>query len=201
MNSPMLQRVLFEITGTLDSSRIPYALMDSFALKLYGSPQFALNLDLIADKRDREGLTAKLEKVNFHCCDKSEIYSRFESEGDICGRVECMFIRTRDGREILDRRKYTTDSAMGSVPVIQPTDYIVMKLISMTNQPWGSVEDEADIRSVLELYKMGQIPTWCGPLDKERIKTFARKLGQELVVERLFQEVFEPLPSSKMFVL
>jgi hypothetical protein len=112
-----------------------------------------------------------------------------------------MFIRTRHGREILGRRKYSTDSAMEAVPVIQPTDYIVIKLISMTNQPGGSLEDEADIRSILELYKMEEIPAWCGSLDKERIEAFAGKLGQELVVEKLFQEVFEPLPSNKSFVL
>lgn len=201
MNSQMLQRVLCEIAGTLDSYRTPYALTGSFALKLYGIPRFSVNLELIADKRDREEVTAKLEKVNFHCCNKTEIYSRFESENDICGRVDCMFIHTRDGREMLARRRYATDSAAGAVPVAQPTDYIALKLISMANQPGGSFEDEADIRSVLELYKMDQVPTWCGSFDKERIETFAGKLGQESVVEKLFQEVFAPPPSSEMFVL
>ncbi len=201
MSSQMMQKMLNKITGTLESREIPYSLMGSLALEFYGIPRFAESLELIADTRDREGLTAKLEKVNFHCRNKTEICSRFESEQDICGRVECMFIHTRDGHEILDRSRHATDSVAGAVPVIQPTDYIVLKLIAMANQPEGSVDDEADIRSVLELYKRDRIPTWCGPLDKERIKTFAKKLGQELVVEKIFQEVFEPFPSNEVFVL
>jgi hypothetical protein len=197
----MLQKVLRQIAGTLESCGIPYSLTGSLALQLYGIPQFAMNLELIADKRDREILTAELKKINFHCSNKTEVHSRFESEKDICGRVECMFIRTRDGREMLDRRRYATDPALGVVPVVQPTDHIVLKLASMANQPGGCFEDEADIRSILESYRMDQVPEWCGVLDKERIETFAAKLGLESVVENVFKEVFEPLPSNEMFVL
>jgi hypothetical protein len=201
MSSQMLQRVLCEISGTLESCEIPYSLTGAFALKLYGIPQFPIDLELFADKRDREELTTRFEKVNFHCCNKTDIYSRFESENDICGRVECMFTSTRDGREILDRRRYTTGPGTGTVPVVQPTDYIVLKLMSMANQPGGRVEDEADIRSVLERYQMDRMPTWCGPLDKNRIKTFAGKLGQQLVVEKIFKEAFTPVPLNEMAVL
>jgi hypothetical protein len=102
---------------------------------------------------------------------------------------------------MLSRRRYATDPALGVIPVVQPTDYILLKLMSMVNQPGGFIEEEADIRSILESYKMNRIPAWCGALDKERIETFAGKLGRELVVERLFKEVFEPLPSREMFVL
>jgi hypothetical protein len=160
-----------------------------------------MDLELIADRRDREELTARLEKADFHCCNETETHSRFECENDIYGRVECMFVSTRDGREMLGRCRYAADSAAGAVPVVQPTDFVVLKLMSMANQPGGSVEDEADIRSVLELHKRDRLPAWCGTLDKERIESFAAKLGQEPAVEKLFKEAFSPLPSTDMFVL
>jgi hypothetical protein len=201
MNSQMLQKMLCKIAGTLESCRIPYSIAGAFALKLYGIRRFAMDLEFIADVRDREEITAGLEKANFHCCYRTDVYSRFESDNDICGRVECMFIRTRYGREMIDRKRYAADATMGAVPVVTPTDYVLLKLMSMANQPEGSFEDETDIRSILELYNRDQIPSWCGSFDKERVHSFAVKHGQESVVEKLFSEVFEPSSSNEIFVL
>lgn len=201
MGPKRIQKMLEIIAETLDFRETPYALIGSFALNLYGVPKLASDLDLIADQRDREVITARLEKAGFHCCNETDVFSRFESEVELYSRVECMFVRTQDGRDILDRCVHATDLATGKPPVVQPTDYILLKLMAMANQPGRSAEDEADIRSVLECYNWDQVPAWCGPLDKERIESFAGRFGQKSTVEKLFQTVFEPPAPKRVFAL
>jgi hypothetical protein len=189
------------VTGQLDSRQIPFALIGAFALGLYGIPRYTADLDLLADHCDREKITGILEKLDFQCRHETDVFAQFDSELGIYGSVDCMFVRTEDGRDILGRRVYVNDSAMGTVPVVQPTDYIVLKLMAMANQPGRSAGDEADIRSVLECYRLDQIPSWCGPPDKERIEDFSGRFGQEKVVKRLFREIFNAQSPGRLFVL
>jgi len=201
MGPKKLKRMLGTIAGKLDSRRTPYALIDGFALNMYGIPRYTADLVFMAEQSDREKITANLAKAGFDCRNETEVFARFESEVDFFGRVECMFVRTRDGRDMLDHRMTATDSEIGTLPVVQPTDYIILKLMAIANQPEGSVEDEADIRSVLECYKLNQIPAWCGALDRGRIELFAERFGQKSTVVKLFQAVFEPPAPRRVFAL
>jgi hypothetical protein len=188
MGSQKLQKILGVIGGQMDSRQVPFALIGAHALGMYGIPRYTADLDLLADYRDVKEITAILEKLDFHCRQKTEAFAQFDSEFGIYGRVDCMFVQTQDGRDMLGRRVYVTDLVMGTVPVVQPTDYIVLKLMAMANQPERRAGDESDIRSVLDCYRLNQIPAWCGSLDRERIEKFAAKFGQEKVAKKLFQE-------------
>lgn len=201
MGSQKLQKILGVITGELDSRQIPFALIGALALGIYGVPRYTADLDLLAEYRDLEEITAVLEKMDFRCRQKTEAFAQFDSELGIYGRVDCMFVQTQDGRDMLGRRVYVTDPVMGTVPVVQPADYIVLKLMAMANQPERAAGDESDIRSVLGCYRLNQIPPWCGPLDRERIEKFAIKFGQEKVLKRLFQEASKTSTPGEGFVI
>jgi hypothetical protein len=188
MGSQKLMKILSVIGGQMDSRQIPFALIGALALGMYGIPRFTADLDLLADYRDLEEIAEILEKLDFRCRQKMEVFAQFDSELGIYGRVDCMFVQTQDGRDMLGRRIFVTDPVMGKVPVVQPADYIVLKLLAMANQPERGAGDESDIRSLLDCYRLDQIPSWCGPLDRERIEKFAIKFGQEEVFKKLFQE-------------
>lgn len=194
-------KILGVIGEQLDSRQIPFALIGALALGMYGVPRYTADLDLLADYRDTEEITAILEELDFRCCQKMETFAQFDSELGIYGRVDCMFVQTQDGRDMLCRRVHVTDPVMGTVPVVQPTDYIVLKLMAMANQPERGTGDESDIRSVLECYRLKQVPSWCGPLDRERTEKFAIKFGQEKVMRRLFQRASKASAPGEGFVI
>lgn len=201
MSSQKLQKILGVIGGQMEPRQIPFALIGALALGMYGIPRYTADLDLLADYRDVEEITAILEKMDFRCSQKTDAFAQFDSELGIYGRVDCMFVQTRDGREMLDRRVYVTDPVMGTVPVVQPTDYIVLKLMAMANQPERGAGDENDIRSVLDCYRVNQIPSWCAPINRERIENFAIKFGQEKVMKRLFRETSKTSSPGGGFVI
>ena len=201
MGSQKLQKILSVITRQMDSRQIPFALIGAFALGMYGIPRYTADLDLLADYRDLEEITAILDKLDFRCRQKTEAFAQFDSELGIYGSVDCMFVQTQDGRAMLGRRVRVTDPVMGAVPVVQPTDYIVLKLMAMANQPERGAGDESDIRSVLDCYRLNQIPLWCGSLDRKRIESFSIKFGQEKVIRRLFKEATKTSASGEGFFI
>ena len=83
-----------------------------------------------------------------------------------------------------------SDELIGTYPVIQPTDYIILKLMAIANNPDRSQKDEGDIVAVMNLYKNRLIPENFEPLDRDKVYFFAEKFGQKEKAQRYFDKVF-----------
>ena len=90
----------------------------------------------------------------------------------------------------LKRNIVIKDELLGDHPVIQPTDYIILKLMAIANNPECSSKDEGDILDVLKLYREGLIPGIFKKLDKKMIFIFAECFGQMERIESLFGKTF-----------
>ena len=92
-------------------------------------------------------------------------------------------------------------SLIGNYHVIQPTDYIVLKLMAIANNPDRSQKDESDILAVMNLYKNRLIPENFKPLDMERVYLFAEKFSQKEKAQKCFDEIFDVSDKPEKFGL
>lgn len=130
-------------------------------------------------------------KMGYTCYQKTGSFAQFDSELGVLGKIDFMFVTTPDGKDILKRSIIIRDELLGIHPVIQPTDYLILKLMAIANNPGRSPKDEADILDVLKLYKNDLIPKNFKPLDKNRVYLFADRFGLRIKIEEYFGKVFD----------
>ncbi|NVM22792.1 MAG: hypothetical protein HWN68_13550 [Desulfobacterales bacterium] len=91
---------------------------------------------------------------------------------------------------MIGRSLVVEDELLGKHPVIQPTDYIILKLMAIANNPDRGPRDEADILEVLKLYKNHLIPKNFGSMNMDRLYLFADRFGQRMRLEKYVKNVF-----------
>jgi len=179
-----LNNVLTIITRNLKKNQIPFAVIGAMALGFYGLPRFTADIDLITAGRFWTELQSVMERLGYTCSQKTDTFAQFESELGVLGYIDYMFVNTPDGSAILERRVEIKDELMGKYPVVQPTDYLILKIMAVANNPERSVKDEADIAAFFNLIQNRQVPDIFEPLDMQRIRLFADRFGQINLVEK-----------------
>lgn len=201
MISQKLPKLLQIIADNLNEEHIPYSLIGAFALSLYGLPKFTAGIDLLTEGRFWPLISPIMEKLGYRCFRKTKSFAQFDSELGVYGKVDFMFVNTPEGRDMLKRCIVIKDELLGDHPVIQPTDYIILKLMAIANNPERCSKDEGDILDVLKLYREGLIPGIFEKLDKEMILLFAERFGQMERVESLFDKTFRDSNKPERFEL
>ena len=186
-----LPEVLQIIADNFTQNQIPYSLIGALALGLYGLPRYTVDIDLLTEGRCWDSISSIMERLGYMCYQKTESFAQFDSEFGVLGRIDFMFVNTADGKEILQRSVLVNDELMGNNLVIQPSDYIVLKLMAIANNPDRSPKDDADIFEVLKLYKKKLIPKHFSPLDMNRIILFADRFGQRMRIQELVEKLFD----------
>jgi hypothetical protein len=188
VTSKKLTNVLKIITDSLMLEQIPYSLIGALALSLYGLPRFTADIDLLTEARFWSRISLIMKKLGYTCYQKTKSFAQFDS--GVLGKIDFMFVSTPEGEDILKKSILAGDELIGTYHVIQPTDYIVLKLMAIANNPDRSQKDESDILSVMNLYKNRLIPENFEPLDMERVYLFAEKFSQKEKAQRCFDEIF-----------
>jgi hypothetical protein len=142
-----------------------------------------------------------MERLDYRCFQKTKTFAQFDSELGVYGKVDFMFVNSPEGKDILRRSMVMKDELLGDHPVIQPTDYIILKLMAIANNPERSSKDEGDIIEVLNLYKEGLIPGIFKKLDRKMIFIFAKRFGQVERFEILYGKAFGSAHNPKRFEL
>ena len=190
MTSNKLTSVLKIITDNLTIEQIPYSLIGALALNLYGLPRYTADIDLLTEGRYWSLISPLMKRLGYTCYQKTDSFAQFDSEMRILGKIDFMFVNTQDGKDINKRSIVVKDELMGNHPVIQPTDYIILKLMAIANNPERGPHDEGDILSVMKLYRDNVVPKNFDPLNKKRIYQFADRFGQlkrfKSCLERIF---------------
>ena len=189
MPSKKLTNVLKIVADNLTKEQIPYSLIGALALGLYGLPRFTADIDLLTEGHFWSKISSIMEKLGYTCYQKTESFAQFDSEMGVLGKIDFMFVNTQEGKDILKRSIIAGDEMFGIHPVVQPTDYIVLKLMAIANNPDRSQKDEGDILEVLNLYRSRLISENFESLNKNRIYLFAKKFGQKEKVHRYFDIV------------
>jgi hypothetical protein len=196
-----LTKVLEIISQNLTQNKIPFAVVGAIALGLYGFPRFTSDIDLITEGRLWPELDSIMEKLGYSCYQKTDVFAQFESELGAMGYIDFMFVNTPDGLDILNRSVLVEDELLGKVPVVQPTDYIILKMMAIANNPDRSIKDKADISTFITLYRNRLLPDYFEPLDMSRISLFADRFGQTKLIDKYFDQVSSDHDENGPFTL
>ena len=148
--SPKLSKVLAIITDHLRREGILFGLIGAMARAVYGFPRYTSDIDLAAEGRQADRIRMILEKLGYRCFQMTRSFGQFDSEMGVLGRIDLLFLGTPEGIRMLENRATVQDDVFGEVDVIQPTDYIILKLMAIANNPDRTAGDEADIVTVLK---------------------------------------------------
>jgi len=190
VRSKKLTNILKIITDNLTQERIPYSLIGALTLSLYGLPRFTADIDLLTETRFWSRLSPIMQKLGYTCYQKTKSFAQFDSEMGVLGKIDFMFVSTPEGEDMLKDSILANDELIGTYHVIQPTDYIILKLMAIANNPGRSQKDEGDILAVMNLYKNRLIPENFEPLDMDRVYLFAEKFSQKEKAQKYFDEIF-----------
>ncbi|OQY49318.1 MAG: hypothetical protein B6240_03640 [Desulfobacteraceae bacterium 4572_87] len=186
MKSQKLTNMLSIVSNRLFQEEIPFCLIGAMALGVYGLPRYTSDIDLLAEKRHWPKIDSLMKKLGYECYQESDFFAQFDSELGVYGKVDFMFVNTEDGRNILERRVLVEDDIFGRISVIQPSDYIILKLMAIANNPHRSIKDESDLSVLLDLHANNLLSEYFEVLDVDRILLFADRFGlKELIAKYL----------------
>jgi hypothetical protein len=198
---PKLSKVLATVTGHLRREGILFGLIGAMARAVYGFPRYTSDIDLAAEGRHADRIRMILEKLGYRCFQMTRSFGQFDSEMGVLGKIDLLFLSTPEGIRMLESRTTVTDEFFGEVDVIQPTDYIILKLMAIANDPDRTAGDEADIGSVLKASENGQIRAEFDGIDRNRILKMAERFHQEERMERLLKTTTGKPKAKGMFFL
>ncbi len=201
MASTKLQKILSIINRRFQEEQTPFAVIGAMALGAYGLPRFTADIDLLAKDENRSAVTKILTEMGLNCVQETAAFARFDSEMGVYGTADIMYVTSSDGEEILERRISVTDELMGDYPVIQPDDYIVLKLMAIANDPTRQARDEGDIAALLKHIRQKSLPDVFEPIQRDRILRFARRFGLERRMHQMFREYLDTTSSAGSFFL
>ncbi|MCJ7774718.1 MAG: hypothetical protein MUP22_16460 [Desulfobacterales bacterium] len=201
MLTTKLSNILNIVSDNLSQNKILFAIIGALALGFYGLPRYTSDIDLLTEGRFKPSIKTILNKLGYTCFQESDIFAQFDSDLGVYGNLDFMFVNTLDGQEILNRSILVSDSQLGEHRIIQPSDYIILKLMAIANNPDRIAQDEADITSVLKSSNMNLIPAYFEPINPERIKHFALKFDQEERFEKYSNAVFSKSTNAETYKL
>jgi hypothetical protein len=198
---PKLANVLAVITDSLKREKIPFGLIGAMARAVYGFPRYTSDIDLAAEGRHADRIRMILEKLGYRCFQMTRSFGQFDSEMGVLGKIDLLFLNTPEGIRMLESRATVQDDVFGEVEVIQPTDYIILKLMAIANNPDRTAGDEADILSVLKASVNGQIRAEFQGIGRDRILKLAERFRQTERTERLLKTSAGKPKAKGMFFL
>ena len=172
------------ISNNLSEKQIPFCLIGAMALGIYGLPRYTSDIDLLTEENFWPKIASLMGRLGYECYQKTDIFAQFDSELGVYGKVDFMFVSTKDGREIINRSISVKNELFGVIPVIQPSDYVILKLMAIANNPDRSIKDKSDLSGFFDLYKKNLLSKSFDDLDVDRIMLFADRFG----MERLFKK-------------
>ena len=192
MESKKLTNMLSIISENLSQEQIPFCLIGAMALGVYGLPRYTSDIDLMTEAVCWPKIAPLMERLGYECYQKTDFFAQFDSEMGIYGKVDFMFVTTQEGRDIINRSVSIEDETFGKIPVIQPSDYVILKLMAMANNPDRITQDEADLSRLFDMLKKKLPPKNFDVLDMARILLFADRFGLRGLIERYLNENNSP---------
>ncbi|MFP3982010.1 MAG: hypothetical protein ACLFUY_11475 [Desulfobacterales bacterium] len=185
MTSPKIRNVLSVLRRNLEAADIPHALIGAMALSFYGIPRYTADIDLLSDQRHKPVILSIMAELGFDCFQDTDAFAQFDSDLGAYGKIDFMFVATEDGRAILERAVLVEDELLGENPVVQPTDYAVLKLMSMANNPDRKNHDKADLDAMFRAAAAGLVGSAFDPVEIPPLRRFAERFQVSEELEAL----------------
>jgi len=165
-------------------NNIPVCLIGAFALGFFGLPRHTVDIDFMTDAAHWNHILEIMTESGYTCFQKSQSFAQFDSDYDIFGKVDFMLVDTEEGRDMLNRSVLIDAEIIGKIRVIQPSDYIILKLLAIANNKERQLKDESDIAEFFKTISEFGLSDEFEALDYQRIRYFAEKYRQgELIIK------------------
>lgn len=187
----MFKKKLENVTGHLRNRSIPYAIIGAFALGYYGFPRYTADIDLLSEKKFKKSISDVMTQQGYRCFHDTDSFAQFDSERNNLWSVDFLFVETDDGKSMIQNSIEVENESIGKHPVIQPSDYIILKIMAIANNPGRTHRDAADIISLLQMYNKHILLKPFNRIEKDRVFKFAEKFGQVQLVKDLFEKAQE----------
>ncbi len=184
MKPEKLTNMLAIISDKFSQRQIPFCLIGALALGLYGHPRYTSDIDILVKESSWPDISEIMEKLGYTCFQKTSAFAQFDSELGVFGKVDFMFVKTEEGKGFIRNSTKVNEEYFDGTPVIQPTDYIILKLMAIANNPERSLKDEADISDFFRMYEKNLIASDFDKLDKPKILIFGEKFGMQSVINK-----------------
>jgi hypothetical protein len=194
-------RMLDIISRELNERQIPYSLIGALALGSYGFPRFTADVDIMTENTYSNIISDLMKNLGYTCFQKTKLFAQFDSEKGDLGKVDFMFVSTDEGKNIIKRSAFIVDELIGSNPVVQPVDYIGLKLMAIANNATRSPKDVVDIFQCLQLVKNGLLPSNFELPDRDRIYYYADRFGLRERIDDIFRKLNEKANPPEGFEL
>jgi len=199
MASQKLVQTLEIVTNEFREKQIPYSLIGALALGLYGAPRFTADIDILSEHSYCDLISSVMENLGYTCYQKTKLFAQFDSEKGTFGRIDFIFVRTPEGKDIIKHSAMVDDEILSNHPVIQPVDYIGLKLMAIANNPTRSLKDDSDILQLLQVAEKGLLPPEFESPDRDRIYYYADRFGQRVRIDSIFHKLAEEDEPSEDF--
>lgn len=178
------------ISNKFIEQKITFCLIGAFALGFYGLPRHTIDIDFMVDIDHWDKISEIMSVAGYTCFQKTDAFAQFDSDYDIFGKVDLMFANSKTGREMLDRSAFLSAELIGDIYVIQPSDYIILKLLAIANDKERLLKDEFDISEFFKFNRKIGFSEKFEKLDTNRIYNFAEKFRQtDLIKKYLIKEL------------
>ena len=196
MKSKKLTKILSIISSNLSKKKIPFCLIGAMALGIYGLPRYTSDIDLLTEEKYWSKIAPLMEHLGYECYQKTDAFAQFDSELGVYGKVDFMFVSTKDGRAIINRSILIKDEIFGMIPVIQPSDYVILKLMAIANNPDRSMKDKSDLSGFFDLHKKKMLSKSFDDLDVVKIMCFADRFGMGKIFKKYLKNSVSPAEGS-----
>ena len=184
MEKNKLTSMISILSQVFAENHIPVCLIGAFALGFFGLPRHTVDIDFMADSIHWNRILEIMARSGYVCFQKTRSFAQFDSDYDIFGKVDVMLVDTEEGRAMLNRSVWIDAELIGKIRVIQPSDYIVLKLLAIANNKERRLKDESDIAEFFKTVSEFGLSDRFEGLDFRRIRFFAEKFGQDGLIKK-----------------
>jgi len=129
-----------------------------------------------------------MTQLGYNCFQNSDLFAQFDSDQKDLWNIDFFFVHTDDGKSMIQHSIEIENESTGTHPVIQPSDYIILKIMAIANNPGRTHRDAADIISLLRANAKTMIPKPFNRIEKDRVFQFAERFKQVQLVTDIFEK-------------
>lgn len=166
--------VLSTLLKRFDEKNISYALMDGFALGLWGAGRSTVDLDFLVNRDDMEEAAAIMGEIGYEIKFQSDDVTQHVSPLKVFGEVDFLHAFRKASGKMLSRavKKEVFEGEI-MIKVLRPEDIIGLKLQALNNDPGRKAIDMQDVRELMAVQK--------GNLDLALVEEYFSLFGLEEV--------------------
>lgn len=170
------------VLGAARRERFRVALIGGFALPFHGVRRSTGDVDFLADARGADALDAALLGAGARRLHRGPDAANYAGVASQLAAVDFIFARRPRADDMLRRARRRALRAAGlRVPVVDAEALIGLKLQALVNAPARRLQDQADIRALLDAGR--------GALRMDLIRDYYRLFEREAELDRLLHEL------------